>query len=170
MFESLYTILHDNLNKINANNIKISEQFKGPHKKETNYGTYVNIPNKNSNILDEGNYSLKYSYEKGELPAHSKISTNITVKPGIIKSEKPKKTEKELKDELESVLDYERSRDDVYEAQEREINDIVDAMSKMTIDSGRKKKSKKSKKTKKKKRKSKQKSMRKKNTKKNNKR
>ena len=28
MFESLYNILHDNLNKINANNIKISEEFK----------------------------------------------------------------------------------------------------------------------------------------------
>ena len=140
--------------------VKISQEFKGPHKKETNYGTYVNIPNKNSYILDKGNYSLKYSNDKGELPAHSKITTNLTIKPGIIKSEKPEKTAKELKMEMDSILDYERSRDDVYEAQEQEINDLIKGMSKMTI-SGRTKRTKKKKKRK---------SMRKKNTKKNNKR
>jgi len=139
--------------------VKISQEFKGPHKKETNYGTYVNIPNKNSYILDKGNYSLKYSNDKGELPAHSKITTNLTIKPGIIKSEKPEKTAKELKMEMDSILDYERSRDDVYEAQEQEINDLIKGMSKMTI-SGRTKRTKKKKKRK---------SMRKKNTKKNNK-
>ena len=141
--------------------VKISQQFKGPHKKEMNYGTYVNIPNKNSYILDKGNYSLKYSNDKGELSAHSKITTNLTVKPGIIKSEKPEKTAKELKEEMESILDYEGSRDDVYEAQE--FYDLLEGMNKLAIDSGRKKR------TKRKKNK-KCKSMRKKNTKKNNKR
>ena len=62
--------------------------------------------------------------------------------------------------EMDSILDYERSRDDVYEAQEQEINDLIKGMSKMTI-SGRTKRTKKKKKRK---------SMRKKNTKKNNKR
>ena len=155
---------------------KISEQFKGPHKKETNYGTYVNIPNKNSYILDQGNYSLKYSNDKGELPAHSKITTNLTIKPGIIKSEKSEKSEDDLKKELENILDYENSRDDVYE-EKQNLNEIIEGMNKLTIHSakGRRKRTKRTKRTKRRKiikrtKKKKRKSMRKKNTKKNNKR